>query len=58
MTKNNSAPLISHLMRRGDIEVHLSIAHHSRIQEKRLLICRLTVLHVDLSGHALDTIDN
>ena len=58
MTENHRAPFIPHLKRRGDIEIHLGIAHDCSIDEKRLLIRRLAMLHIDLAGHALHTIDH
>ena len=57
MSKKNCAPLIAHLKRRCDIEVHLGIAHDCRIKKERLFISRLAMLHIDLTGHALYSVD-
>ena len=58
VTEKDCAPIISHLKRRSDIEIHLIVAHKGCIDEQRLFISRLAMLHIDLAGHALDAIDN
>ena len=58
VTEYDSAPVISYLKGRSDIEVHLGIAHDGTIDEKRLFVSRLAMFHVDLSGHALHTVDH
>ena len=58
MAEDHGAPLVAHLKRRGDVEIHLCIAHHCSIEEERLLVCRLAVLHIDLTGHALHSVDD
>ena len=58
MTEDDGAPLIAHLKRRSDVKVHLGIAHHGRIDEERLLVCRLAMFHIDLTCHRLYAVDN
>ena len=58
MAEDDCAPLISHLKRGCDIEVNLCVAHHCSIDEERLLVCRLTMLHIDLTGHAFHAVDH
>ena len=57
MSKKDCAPLVTHLQRRCDVEVHLGVAHDGCIKEERLLVSRLSVLHVDLACHTLNAID-
>ena len=58
VTEYDCAPLISHLKRRSYVKIHLSVAHNGSIDEKRLLVCRLAVFHIDLAGHTLDSVDH
>ena len=58
MSQDDSAPLVAHLERGREVEVHLGVTHHGSVQEKRLLVSRLAVLHVYLAGHGLHAIDD
>ena len=56
--QDDSAPLVAHLERGREVEVHLGVTHHGSVQEKRLLVSRLAVLHVYLAGHGLHAVDD